>query len=158
MISQSLVMVPLTSSYGDSPVVTLTHAFAIYMYLSVFCCPKIFISSTSSGDKIHGETIFALSSGQGKCGVAVIRVSGPKAREALEQMCSWKSPPPPRAAQLRRLKDPVTKEPIDNGLVLWFPGKSQTRQIECHVWLAVQKISLCAFKCIIDMQNKQNIF
>ncbi|XP_078314521.1 5-taurinomethyluridine-[tRNA] synthase subunit GTPB3, mitochondrial-like isoform X3 [Crassostrea virginica] len=87
----------------------------------VFCCPKIFISSTSSGDKIHGETIFALSSGQGKCGVAVIRVSGPKAREALEQMCSWKSPPPPRAAQLRRLKDPVTKEPIDNGLVLWFP-------------------------------------
>ena len=135
LIFQSLVTVPWTSSYQDSP---LTHAFAIYMYFSVFCCPKKFISSTSSGDKIPGgETIFALSSGQGKCGVAVIRISGPQAQEALEQMCSWRSPPPPRAAQLRRLKDPVTKEPIDNGLVLWFPCKSETQQMECLVWSAV---------------------
>ncbi|XP_069041979.1 tRNA modification GTPase GTPBP3, mitochondrial [Lepisosteus oculatus] len=69
------------------------------------------------------DTIFALSSGHGRCGVAVIRVSGPSSSSAL---CSLAGPnrrlPAPRTAVLRDLTDPRTRELLDRGLVLWFPG------------------------------------
>ena len=64
-----------------------------------------------------GDTIFALSSAPGRAGVAVIRVSGPAARDVLERLCG--DVPEPRQAALRRLSD---GEPIDQALVLWFPG------------------------------------
>uniref|UniRef100_A0A3B4AN46 TrmE-type G domain-containing protein n=1 Tax=Periophthalmus magnuspinnatus TaxID=409849 RepID=A0A3B4AN46_9GOBI len=69
------------------------------------------------------ETIFALSSGHGRCGVAVVRVSGPASLSALRSMAGLKhTPPPPRTALLRSITDPRTKEVLDRGLVLWFPG------------------------------------
>ena len=71
------------------------------------------------------ETIFALSSGQGRAGVAVIRISGPAAGEAIERM----APPLPKArfAAFRRVKHPGSGEVLDEALVLWFPGpKSET--------------------------------
>lgn len=69
------------------------------------------------------ETIFALSSGHGRCGVAVVRVSGPASLTALRTMAGLRDKPlPPRAAQLRNITDPKTKEVLDRGLVLWFPG------------------------------------
>lgn len=68
-------------------------------------------------------TIFALSSGHGRCGVAVVRVSGPASLTALRTMAGLKhNPPPPRTALLRTITDPKTKEVLDRGLVLWFPG------------------------------------
>ncbi|PSN40957.1 tRNA modification GTPase GTPBP3 [Blattella germanica] len=73
------------------------------------------------------STIYALSSGYGKCGVAVIRVSGPKASEAIFQIVQRKSLPQPRQAALHYLKDPVTNDPLDRGLVLWFPGEFTKR-------------------------------
>lgn len=79
-------------------------------------------------------TIFALSSGHGRAGVAVIRVSGPAAGSVLDQMAAPR--PKPRAAGLRRIKHPATGELIDHGLVLWFEGpKSETGQdmAELHV-------------------------
>ncbi|XP_053714266.1 tRNA modification GTPase GTPBP3, mitochondrial isoform X1 [Synchiropus splendidus] len=69
------------------------------------------------------ETIFTLSSGHGRCGVAVIRVSGPASETALRCMAGLtRSLPPPRTAMLRSITDPQSKEVLDRGLVLWFPG------------------------------------
>ncbi|KAJ9600797.1 hypothetical protein L9F63_001009 [Diploptera punctata] len=78
------------------------------------------------------STIYALSSGHGKCGVAVIRISGPKASEAIVRI-TRNSLPQPRHAMLRRLKDTVTNETLDKGLILWFPGpKSFTGEDSCE--------------------------
>ncbi|KAK4872107.1 hypothetical protein RN001_016231 [Aquatica leii] len=68
------------------------------------------------------STIFAVSSGQGKCGVAVVRVSGADAGVALQQMTGLRSLPKPRRALLKCLQDPENGEVLDKGLVLWFPG------------------------------------
>lgn len=71
------------------------------------------------------STIFALSSGPGKAGVAVIRVSGPAAREALARL----APPEvlDRRAALRRIVHPVTGDVLDQALVLYFAGpRSET--------------------------------
>ncbi|XP_024878604.1 tRNA modification GTPase GTPBP3, mitochondrial [Temnothorax curvispinosus] len=69
----------------------------------------------------RGTTICALSSGHGKCGVAVVRISGSRSLEALKKMTSI-SKLEPRRAFLRKIRDPETGEVIDNGLCLWFPG------------------------------------
>ncbi len=66
------------------------------------------------------DTIFALSSGRGKSGVAVIRISGPHAREVISRICG--SLPQPRKAGLKAFRNPATDEVIDRGLLLWFPG------------------------------------
>lgn len=66
------------------------------------------------------QTIFALSSGAGRAGVAVIRISGPGAGSALEALAGRL--PPPRLATLGRLRDPGDASPLDDALILWFPG------------------------------------
>ena len=67
------------------------------------------------------ETIFALSSGHGRAAIAVIRVSGPAAGAALARLGAAPLPAP-RAAALRRFREPESGEPIDTGLALWFPA------------------------------------
>ncbi len=70
-------------------------------------------------------TIFALSSGRPPCAIAVIRISGPAARFALEQLVG--RVPAPRVAAFARVRDPVDGGVIDEALALWFPGpKSET--------------------------------
>jgi tRNA modification GTPase len=66
------------------------------------------------------DTIFALSSGRPPAAIAVVRVSGPRARIALEKMTG--RVPEPRRAALARVSDPATGHVIDEGLALWFPG------------------------------------
>lgn len=63
-------------------------------------------------------TIFALSSAPGRAGVAVVRVSGPRAGDLIDAL----APPRPRKreAVLRRLRRPGSGETIDLALVLWF--------------------------------------
>lgn len=61
--------------------------------------------------------------GHGRCGVAVIRVSGSHSENALKQLTKFSEIPTPRTAILRTIQDPFTAEVIDKGLVLWFPGK-----------------------------------
>ncbi|XP_048351806.1 tRNA modification GTPase GTPBP3, mitochondrial [Sphaerodactylus townsendi] len=68
------------------------------------------------------KTIFALSSGRGKCGVAVIRTSGPASGTAVLRLTGTKELPVPRSAALRRIYDPESMEMLDRGLVVWFPG------------------------------------
>jgi tRNA modification GTPase len=78
-------------------------------------------------------TIFALSSGHGRAGVAVIRVSGPAAGAALERLGG--ALPKPRYAALRTLRSPAG-EVLDGALVLWLPGpRSETGEdmAELHV-------------------------
>ena len=68
----------------------------------------------------HGSTIYALATSPGRSGVAVIRISGPQARAALEAL-TRRDLPKPRVATLRRLRD-ADDEPIDDALALWFPA------------------------------------
>ena len=51
--------------------------------------------------------------------LAVIRLSGPRAGDALEQL-TGKPLPTPRRMVLRTILDPVSGEAIDKGLVVWF--------------------------------------
>lgn len=70
-----------------------------------------------------GATVFALSSGQGRCGIAVIRTSGPASGHALRSLTAPQDLPPARSACLRLLSHPRSGEPLDRALVLWFPGE-----------------------------------
>jgi tRNA modification GTPase len=65
------------------------------------------------------DTIFAPATAAGRAAVAVVRVSGPKSAMAVRALAG--DLPPPRRAALRRLFGP-DGEPIDEGLVLWFPA------------------------------------
>jgi tRNA modification GTPase len=65
-------------------------------------------------------TIFALSSGRGPAAIAVIRISGPRAGDALKQLTG--KVPSPRQAALARIRDPRTQDIIDEALGLWFPA------------------------------------
>ena len=66
-------------------------------------------------------TIYALSSGPGISGVAVIRLSGQETSKAIK-LLTGKEPPKPRVATLRKINKINTSELIDEGLILWFPG------------------------------------
>ena len=66
-------------------------------------------------------TIYALSTGPGLSGVAIIRISGPKASKIIESLTS-KEIPKPRVATLRKINNINTSELIDEGIILWFPG------------------------------------
>lgn len=63
------------------------------------------------------DTIYALATAQGKSGVAVIRLSGPSAHDAVRALAG--DLPPARRASLRRLNDPEAGA-IDSALVLVF--------------------------------------
>jgi tRNA modification GTPase len=64
-------------------------------------------------------TIYALASGSGRAGVAVVRLSGERAGPALAAL-TGKPLPAPRLASLMRLRDPQSGETLDDALVLRF--------------------------------------
>ncbi len=66
-------------------------------------------------------TIYALSTGPGVSGIAVIRVSGEETQKIIKLLTS-KNLPSPRKATLRKINNINTSELIDEGLILWFPG------------------------------------
>ena len=66
-------------------------------------------------------TIYALSSGPGISGVAVIRVSGKETISVIKAL-TGKELPRPRLATLRKINNSNTSELIDEGIILWFPG------------------------------------
>nr|WP_321455200.1 tRNA uridine-5-carboxymethylaminomethyl(34) synthesis GTPase MnmE [uncultured Cohaesibacter sp.] len=80
------------------------------------------------------DTIFALSSGAVPAGVAVIRLSGPKARSVMNRLID--NEPKPRFAALRDLKDPESGDVIDQALVIYFPDTSSftgEESVEFHL-------------------------
>jgi tRNA modification GTPase len=66
-------------------------------------------------------TIYALSTGPGVSGVAIVRISGPEASNVIESLTS-KEIPSPRTATLRKINYINTSELIDEGIIIWFPG------------------------------------
>ena len=80
-------------------------------------------------------TIYALSSGPGIAGLAVIRISGPECKLILEKMVKGAFPKP-RVATIKKINKINTNELIDEGMILWFPGpQSYTGEdiLEFHV-------------------------
>src|SRR4051794_10967799 len=65
------------------------------------------------------QTIFALSSGRPPSAIAIVRVSGPQAGPALTALGG--KIPPARAATRALLRD-AAGQPLDDAVVLWFPG------------------------------------
>jgi tRNA modification GTPase len=66
------------------------------------------------------DTIFALSTGAPPAAIAIIRISGAGAFEAVESLAGRL--PPPRTASLARLYDPQGGGLLDEALLLLFPG------------------------------------
>jgi tRNA modification GTPase len=74
------------------------------------------------------DTIFALSSGAPPAAIAVVRISGPKAGEALERLIGRL--PRPREAKLASLRADDGSL-LDQALVLWFPGPRSETGEDC---------------------------
>ena len=66
-------------------------------------------------------TIYALSTGPGVSGVAIIRVSGVEASTVIKSL-TGKEIPRPRVATLRKINTINTSRLIDEGIIIWFPG------------------------------------
>src|SRR6202167_448424 len=65
------------------------------------------------------QTIFARSSGRTLSAIAMVRVSGPQAGAAITSLAG--KLPTPRMATRVLLRD-ASRQPIDEAVVLWFPG------------------------------------
>ena len=86
------------------------------------------------------DTIFALSSGRPPAAIAVVRLSGPRAGDALRALTG--KIPEPRKAALARVRDPANGEVIDEALALWFPAPNSetgedTAELQLHGGRAV---------------------
>lgn len=105
-----------------SPPATLRHSLldALTLLSGIRSCSRL---GSGGPAPSCGATVFALSSGQGRCGIAVIRTSGPASSQALRSLTAPRALPPARSACLRVLYDPRSGEPLDRALVLWFPGE-----------------------------------
>ena len=88
-------------------------------------------------------TIYALSSGPGISGIAVIRISGQETSKAIE-LLTGKSVPEPRVATLRKINKINTSELIDEGIILWFPGP------ESYTGEDMAEIQVHGSKAVID--------
>jgi tRNA modification GTPase len=104
------------------------------------------------------DTIFALSSGRPPAAIAVIRISGPRARIALERLIG--RVPQPRRASLARVRDPATGDVIDEGLALWFPGpNSETgediAELQVHGGRAVIAAVLAALAKLAGLRHAE---
>tara|TARA_B100000029_G_scaffold314048_1_gene306498 strand:- start:489 stop:1820 length:1332 start_codon:yes stop_codon:yes gene_type:complete len=80
-------------------------------------------------------TIYALSSGPGISGIAVIRVSGDQSKNILTSLTNQPFPKK-RLATFKKIKNNKTNEIIDEGIVLWLPGPNTYTgedMVEFHV-------------------------
>ena len=96
--------------------------------------------------------IYALSSGRGPSGIAIIRLSG-KDTLKIAQLISKEKNIKSREANLCKFYNPTNNQIIDEGLILWFPGpNSYTGEdlAEFHVHGSNAVISL-----FLDVLSKQ---
>ena len=66
-------------------------------------------------------TIYALSSGQGISGLAVIRISGPLTNSVINKITNSKLPKERHATRRKFIKI-NNNEVIDEGILIWFPA------------------------------------
>jgi tRNA modification GTPase len=100
------------------------------------------------------QTIFALSSGRLPSAIAIVRVSGPQAVAALTALVG--KVPQPRQATRALLRD-GQGEPIDDAVVLWFPGPASATgedvaEFHVHGGRAVLASLLAALSSIEQMR------
>ncbi len=88
-------------------------------------------------------TIYALSSGPGISGIAVIRMSGPETSRMIK-LLTGSQPPRPRVATLRKINKINTSELIDEGIILWFPGP------ESYTGEDMAEIQVHGSKAVVD--------
>jgi tRNA modification GTPase len=96
-----------------------------------------------------GDTIYALSSGNPPAAIAVVRISGPAAGEALRSLSGRL--PRPRQASLAALRDPLSGDLLDRALTLWFPGPATATgedlaELHLHGGRSVVAALLCALE------------
>jgi tRNA modification GTPase len=80
------------------------------------------------------DTIFAVASGFGRAAVSIVRLSGSRSRTVLEELAG--ALPDPRRLTLRVLREPGSGLPLDQALVVWFPGPrtfTGEDQAELHI-------------------------
>jgi len=92
-------------------------------------------------------TIYALSSGPGISGVAVIRISGKETSKILK-LVTKKNLPKPRVATIKKIIDPNKSELIDEGIVLWFPGP------ESYTGEDMAELHIHGSKAVVDAIHK----
>ena len=101
------------------------------------------------------DTIYAVSSGAGMAGIAVVRISGDTAGQLLDSIAGKR--PKPRVATVRLLRDPSSGEAIDRALVLWMPGPNSSTgedvaELHVHGSLAVVNDLFTAFQRIAGVR------
>ena len=87
--------------------------------------------------------IFALSTGPGTSGIAVIRISGEETSKIIK-LLTGKKTPEPRVATLRKINKINTSELIDEGIILWFPGP------ESYTGEDMAEIQVHGSKAVVD--------
>jgi tRNA modification GTPase len=96
-------------------------------------------------------TIFALSSPPGRAGVAVVRISGPRAGSVIDALASPR--PQDRVAALRRIRAPGSGDLLDQALVLWLASpRTETgedmAEFHLHGGPAIVKAVLAALSAL----------
>jgi tRNA modification GTPase len=99
-------------------------------------------------------TIYALSSGPGVSGIAVVRVSGINTKKIILSLINGEMPSP-RVATFKKFSKINNSELIDEGLLLWFPGPASytgedMAEIHIHGSIAVVKSILNELSKIQD--------
>ena len=98
-------------------------------------------------------TIYALSSGPGLSGIAVIRLSGRNSREIIKKLTK-DNLPKPRHASLKKIYKIDKNELIDEGFVLWFPApNSYTGEDMAEFHIHGSKASINALQSEISKFN-----
>jgi tRNA modification GTPase len=103
------------------------------------------------------QTIFALSSGRPPSAIAIVRVSGPQAGPALTALAG--KTPLPRIVTRALLRD-VAQQPIDDAVVLWFPGPASATgedvaEFHVHGGRAVLAALFAALSAFADMRTAE---
>ena len=103
------------------------------------------------------DTIYALSSGAPPAGIGVIRISGPRAGEALSRMANGL--PPARSPRLRIVRN-GEGEALDQALVMWFAGPNTATgedlaEIHCHGGRAVVAALLAALSSMDGLREAE---
>ena len=112
-------------------------------------------------------TIYALSTGPGVSGIAIIRISGPDTSKVIKFLIK-KFQKPRKNATLRKINNINTSELIDEGIILWFPGpESYTGEDMAEIHIHGSKAVILLFKNlkkmrylklkIVDLQNLVNL-
>ncbi|KAL3425859.1 GTP-binding protein [Phlyctema vagabunda] len=120
-------------------------------------CP--YYSSVAPASFFGDETVYAVSTGPGKAGIAIVRISGPSCSKIYTGLCPGKPFPKPRYASVRTLHDPFSPPSVldTDALVLYFPSPrtvtgEDVLELHIHGGSATVKAVLAAIpRCSSDL-------